>query len=390
MSFFSEALDALSKSGLYRSLTRIDSPQCGRVSIDGRDVLLLCSNNYLGLADHPRLKEAAISATSEYGAGSGASRLVSGNMLLHEELEKKIAAFKSCEAAILFNSGYSANVGVIQALATRDDTIYSDRLNHASIVDGAILSRARLVRFPHRDARALRRLLDRHKGKGRSLIVTDGVFSMDGDIAPLREIAALCKEYNALLMVDDAHGTAVMGQSGRGSAELLGVSDQIDVHMGTLGKGLGSFGAYVAGSAEMVDYLRNRARSFIFSTSLPPSVLAASIAAIEIVQSPEGERLRGSLESNRALFSGLLAKAGFDTLNSPSQIIPIIVGGTEETMKFSRLLFEQGVFVQGIRPPTVPAGECRLRCTVMATHSVSDLEEAAARIIETGHKVGLV
>lgn len=390
MSFFSETLEALINSGLYRSLKQVESAQGGRVSIDGREVLLLCSNNYLGLADHPSLKEAAISATSVYGVGSGAARLVSGNMFLHEELEKRIALFKKSEAAILFNSGYSANVGVIQALAGRGDTIYSDRLNHASIVDGAVLSRARLVRYPHLDFRVLRGLLESHKGNGRQLIVTDGVFSMDGDIAPLKEIVALKNEFNALLMIDDAHGTAVMGSSGRGAAELLGVADQVDIQMGTLGKGLGSFGAYVAGSAEMVDYLRNKARSFIFSTSLPPSVLAASIAAIDIVESPEGDRLRSLLESNRALFSGMLSNAGFNTLDSPTQIIPVMVGEAEETMRFSRLLFEQGIFVQGIRPPTVPAGQCRLRCTVMATHTPSDLEEAAARIAEAGQMMGLV
>jgi glycine C-acetyltransferase len=390
MSFFSESLETLVNSGLYRSLKLVESAQGGRVSIDGRDVLLLCSNNYLGLADHPRLKEAAISATSVYGAGSGAARLVSGNMFLHEELEKRLAAFKRSEAAILFNSGYSANVGIIQALAERGDTIYSDRLNHASIVDGAILSRARFVRYPHRDFKALRSLMEGHKGSGRLLIVTDGVFSMDGDIAPLKELVALKQEFNALLMVDDAHGAAVMGRSGRGSAELLGVADQIDVHMGTLGKGVGSFGAYVAGSAEMVDYLRNKARSFIFSTSLPPSVLAASIAAIDIIESSEGDRLRSSLESNRALFSGLLSKAGFNTLDSPTQIIPVMVGEAEETMRFSAMLFDQGIYVQGIRPPTVPLGQCRLRCTVMATHSPSDLEQAAARIMAAGQKMGLV
>jgi glycine C-acetyltransferase len=390
MSFFRESLEALVNSGLYRSLKQVESAQGGRVLVDGRDVLLLCSNNYLGLADHPRLKEASIAATSVYGAGSGAARLVSGNMFLHEELEKRLALFKRSEAAILFNSGYCANVGVIQALVDRGDTIYSDRLNHASIVDGALLARARLVRYPHRDFRALGSLLERYKGNGRQLIVTDGVFSMDGDIAPLKEIVALKEEYNALLMVDDAHGTAVMGCSGRGSAEFLGVADQIDIHMGTLGKGLGSFGAYVTGSAEMVDYLRNKARSFIFSTSLPPAVLAASIAAINIVESTEGERLRSSLESNRALFSGLLSRAGFNTLDSQTQIIPVIVGEAEETMKLSGVLLDQGIFVQGIRPPTVPPGECRLRCTVMATHSSSDLEEAAARIIEAGQKTGLV
>ncbi len=390
MSFYRDSLEELIKSDLYRSLKQVESAQGGRVIIDGRDVLLLCSNNYLGLADHPQLKNASISATSLYGTGSGAARLVSGNMTLHEELEKCIAIFKKCESAILFNSGYSANIGVIQALAGRGDTIYSDRLNHASIVDGALLSRARYIRYPHKDVTALRALLETHKGKGRQFIVTDGVFSMDGDVAPLRELVALKNEFDALLMVDDAHGTAVMGCNGRGSADLMGVSDQVEIQMGTLGKGLGSFGAYVAGSAELIDFLRNKARSFIFSTSLPPSVLAASIAAIDIVSSPEGDRLRSSLESNRVLFSGLLSAAGFNTLDSSTQIIPVMVGGAEQTMEFSRILFENGIFAQGIRPPTVPPGKCRLRCTVMATHSKADLEVSASKFVEAGQRIGVI
>jgi len=390
MSIFSDELDTLAASGLYRSMSLVEGAQAGHVTLNGRDVLLLCSNNYLGLADHPRLKAAAINAVEKYGVGSGAARLVSGNMLLHQLLEEKLAAFKGAEAAILFNGGYAANIGIISALAGRDDTVYSDRLNHASIVDGALLSRARLVRFPHRDSKALRLLLERHQGKGRQLIVTDGVFSMDGDIAPLKEIVALKKEFGALLRVDDAQATAVLGEAGRGSAELAGVSGEIDVQMGTLGKGLGSFGAYVAGSAELVDYLRNKARSFIFSTSLPPAVLAASIAAIDIVESAEGHNLRKQLASNAELFNGSLKKAAFDTLGSVTQIVPILVGEADKTMEFSKQLLEKQIFVQGIRPPTVPAGSCRLRCTVMATHDPAELQQAAAAILTIGRRLRVV
>jgi len=390
MSFFTDEIDRLSRSGLYRSLKTIESTANGKSIIAGKEALLLCSNNYLGLADHPALKEASIDAISRYGSGSGASRLVSGNLELHDLLEKRIAAFKGTEAALLFNSGYSANLGTIQSVVGRGDTIYSDRLNHASIVDGAILSRARLIRYPHNDHKALRALLEKDHSTGRRLIVTDGVFSMDGDIAPLQELAAIKREFDALLMVDDAHATAVIGRHGRGSADLLGVSGDIDIQMGTLGKGLGSFGAYVAGSRELIDYLMNRARSFIFSTSLPPAPLAASIAALDITTSAEGDELRNRLEANRRQFAGQLQAAGFNTLGSTTQIIPIMVGAAAETMNFSQALLEEGIFVQGIRPPTVPAGSCRLRCTVMAVHSPEDLAFAASRVIAVGEKMGLL
>jgi glycine C-acetyltransferase len=390
MNDFSEELALIREAGLYRSLRLVDSIQSARITMDGRDLLLLCSNNYLGLAEHPALKEAAVRAVHAYGSGSGASRLVSGNMTLHEELERRLAAFKECEGAILFNCGYSANVGILSAVAGRGDTIYSDRLNHASIVDGALLSRAKLLRYPHNDLHTLEKLLEKHQGKGRQLIVTDGIFSMDGDIAPLKQLVALKKKFNALLMVDDAHGTGVLGADGRGTAEACGVLGEIDIQMGTLGKALGSFGAYAAGSAEMVDFLRNRSRSFIFSTSLPPAVLAASIAALDIVASSEGWELRKKLADNRSLFSGLLTGAGLNTLQSSTHIIPILAGEAATTMEFSRRLLEKGIFAQGIRPPTVPAGSSRLRCTLMATHTAADLETAAAAIVATGRELGLV
>jgi glycine C-acetyltransferase len=390
MGWLTEELDNLRRQGLYRQMRVVGSSQGARILLDNREVLLLCSNNYLGLADHPLLKESAIKAVEKYGTGSGAARLVSGNMELHAALEARIAAFKGTEAALLFNSGYAANTGIIPALVGRGDVIFSDRLNHASIVDGAILSRAKLVRYPHNDLAALERLLAETDVGGRRLIVTDGVFSMDGDIAPLAGLVQLKQKYDALLMVDDAHATGILGATGRGSAELAGVQGSVDLHMGTLGKGLGSFGAYLAASKEMVDFLINRARSFIFSTSLPPAALAASLAAFDIVDSAEGAMLRGKLEANTGFFRKALLKAGFDTMGSATQIVPIKVGPAVETMEFTRLLLEQGHFVQGIRPPTVPAGSCRLRCTVMAPHDRGDLEQAAESIARIGRELGVI
>jgi glycine C-acetyltransferase len=368
----------------------VHGAQSSRVILDGREVLLLCSNNYLGLADHPVLKEAAIRAVEQYGTGSGASRLVSGNMELHEALEARIASFKRTEAALLFNSGYAANTGVIPAIVGKGDVIFSDRLNHASIVDGALLSRARLVRYPHNDVASLRRLLAGTEPAGRRLIVSDGVFSMDGDLASLADLVKLKKEFGALLMVDDAHGTGVLGETGRGSAELFNVMAEIDIQMGTFGKALGSFGAYIAASREIVDYLVNRARSFIFSTALPPAVLAASLAALDLVDSEEGARLRKRVADNTDLFRSALQEAGFSTMASETQIIPLFVGDAGPTMEFSQQLLAEGIFVQGIRPPTVPAGSCRLRCTVMATHTMEELAWAAETIKRIGKRLGVV
>ncbi|QWV92691.1 8-amino-7-oxononanoate synthase [Geomonas oryzisoli] len=389
MQTFAEELDQLRSEGLYRSLKVIKGAQGSHVDLDGKRVLLLCSNNYLGLADHAALRRAAVFGAA-FGTGSGASRLVSGTMDLHEKLEQRIARFKGTEKALVFNSGYAANTGIISALVGRGDAIFSDKLNHASIVDGALLSRANFHRYPHRDMAALERLLQEKPGTGRRLIVTDGVFSMDGDIAPLQQMVRLARQYDALLMVDDAHGTGVLGATGRGTAELLGVMDGVDIHMGTLGKGLGSFGAYAAASETICQYLVNKARSFIFSTSLPPAVLAPSIAALDLVDSPEGKELRDRLAANVALFKKRLADAGFDTMGSETQIVPIFVGPAEATMQFSKELLDEGIFVQGIRPPTVPAGSCRLRCTIMATHEAADLEAAADTIARVGKKVGVV
>jgi 8-amino-7-oxononanoate synthase len=384
-----EELEQIRRSGLYRATRTISGKQAAHVRMNGRDMLLLCSNNYLGLADHPALIEASVRAVRQFGASSAASRLVSGTMELHEQLESEIADFKGTEAALLFNSGYAANTGIIAVLAGRGDVIFSDRLNHASIIDGALLSGARLIRYPHNDSSALENLMSKQRGSGRALIVTDAVFSMDGDIAPLTELVILKKRFNAGLMVDDAHGSGVLGDQGRGTAELLSVSDDIDITMGTFGKALGSFGAYAAVSAELRELLINRARSFIFSTSLPPAVLAASLAAIGVVRSEEGKRLREQLSDNAQHFRTLLQNAGFTLPDGTTPIIPLLTGGADVTMRFSEELLGEGIFAQGIRPPTVPAGACRLRCTVMATHSSDDLEWAAERISAVGRNLGL-
>ena len=385
-----EELDEIRTSGLMRGTRLITGSQGPYVMMNGRDVLMLCSNNYLGLADHPALRRAAVDAVERFGTSSAASRLVSGTMELHEELERAVAAFKGTTAALVFNGGYPANTGIIGALVGRGDVIFSDRLNHASIVDGALLSGARLVRYPHNDHQSLQRLLEKHRGSGRALIVTDGVFSMDGDIAPLRELSVLKQHYDALLMVDDAHGSAVLGDSGAGSVEMMGVADSVDINMGTFGKAFGSFGAYAAVSEELRQVLVNRARSFIFSTSLPPAVLGASLEAVRLVQSEEGLRLRYDLAGNAALLRSRLKEAGFDVPEGSTQIIPVIIGDPNVTMAFSDALLADKIFAQGIRPPTVPTGSSRLRFTVMATHTREDLSRAAERITILGRTLGVL
>ena len=385
-----DELADICNNGLYRFTRLIEGRQTTRVKVDGREALMLCSNNYLGLADHPVLRSAAIEATKIFGTSSAASRLVSGTMELHQSLEKAVTRFKQTETALVFNSGYAANTGIIPAFAGRGDTIFSDRLNHASIVNGIALSKATLVCYPHNDHEELARLLERERGHGRCLIVTDGVFSMDGDIAPLRELVKLKNAHSAMLMVDDAHGSGVLGNIGRGSPELLGVNNDVDIMMGTFGKALGSFGAYAALSNELRELLINRARSFIFSTSLPPSVLAASIAALELVQSPEGSKLREQLHANTIIFKMLLEQAGFSTGTGSTQIVPIMTGSVEKTMAFSEKLLEEGIFLQGIRPPTVPAGACRLRSTIMATHTLEDLTMAVEKISTVGRSLGVI
>ena len=393
MKSIKEELAQIREKGLYRVLRTVESAQGPRVRIDGREMILLCSNDYLGLANHPKVKEAAIDAIEKYGFGSGASRLISGSMTPHREFEERFAEFKGTEAALLFNSGYAANAGVIPAITGFDDTIFSDRLNHASIVDGCRLSRADFRRYRHLDMKALERYLiydaENNEEPGRKLIVTDGVFSMDGDIAPLDKIVALAKEYDCMLMVDDAHGTGVLGATGRGTAEHFGLAtEDVDIYMGTLGKALGSYGAYVAGSRELIDYLVNKARSFIYSTSLPPAMAAAAIAAIEIMKDEPERRKR--LLKNAAIIRHGLRDIGFEIMDSHTQIIPILTADSAVACKMMDLLMDEGIYVLAIRPPSVPEGTSRLRVTVTSEHSHDDLDKAITAFKKCGKKVGIV
>jgi len=379
-----QELAELEARGMHRSLRTVDGLQGPRVLLNGREVLLLCSNNYLGLAGHPALLEAAREATSRYGAGTGGSRLISGSRPPHTALEERLSAFKEVGGALLFNSGYAANTGILQGLFGADDVIFSDALNHASIIDGCRLSHARTVVYPHADVVALEALMavEAPTRRGRWLIVTDGVFSMDGDLAPLPELVRLKERYEALLMVDDAHGTGVLGDSGRGTAEHFGCLAGVDLHMGTLGKALGAAGAYLAADRVVIDALINRSRSFIFSTSLPPAAPAAALAALDIVDSREGAELRRDLAANRELFARQLLQGGADLLGSVTQIVPVLTGEPAPTMAAAERLLASGVFLQGIRPPTVPLGKCRLRATVMALHSPQELRAAAEMILQ--------
>jgi 8-amino-7-oxononanoate synthase len=367
-------LAELRESGLRRRLRLVESPQGPRVLLDGKRVLLLCSNDYLGLADRAEVRDEAAQAALRWGAGAGASRLISGNMELHRNLEARLAAFKGYEEALLFGSGYLANVGAISALAGRGEVVFSDELNHASIVDGCRLARAETFVYRHADVEHLAWGL-REAGGRASLIVSDGVFSMDGDVAPLVDLLRLAREHGCRLMIDEAHATGAIGPGGRGSVAAAGLSGEVDLVIGTLGKALGSYGAYVCASAELRDYLLNTARSFIFSTALPPPTLAAALAALGLLE--EEPAMVERLIANAATLRRGLVAEGLAAGGGESQIVPLAVGDAEPTMELCERLLERGVFVQGIRPPTVPHGSSRLRFSVMATHEQGELREAA-------------
>jgi 8-amino-7-oxononanoate synthase len=386
MTEIAERLDELRESGLRRRLRLISSPQGPRVTLDGRPVLLLCSNDYLGLADHPRVRGAAAEAAMRWGAGAGASRLISGNMQPHRLLEERLAAFKGYEAALLFGSGYLANVGTIAALAGRGEVVFSDELNHASIIDGCRLSRAETFVYRHRDIEHLAWGL-REAGTRASLIVTDGLFSMDGDVAPLPELVELARRHSCLLMVDEAHATGALGPGGRGSVAAAGLSGEVDVVMGTLGKALGSYGAYVCAGRELTELLLNTARTFVFSTAPPPPVAAASMAALTLLESHPHRVER--LAENAATLRRALAAEGLAVSASESQILPVAVGDADRTMELCERALERGVFVQGIRPPTVPEGSSRLRFTAMATHRTAELERAAKLVGAAARELGI-
>jgi 8-amino-7-oxononanoate synthase len=386
MSDVAERLEGLRESGLHRRLRLIESAQGPRVQLDGKPVLLLCSNNYLGLADHPGVREAAAKAALRWGAGAGASRLISGNMAPHRLLEERLAAFKGYEAALLFGSGYLANIGAISALAGRHGVVFSDELNHASIVDGCRLARAETFVYRHGDVEHLAWGLS-EAGERASLIVTDGVFSMDGDVAPLEDLTRLARAHGCRLMVDEAHATGALGPGGRGSVAATGLAEEVDLVVGTLGKALGSYGAYVCAGAELREYLLNTARPFIFSTAPPPPALAAATAALELLEA-EPQMVR-RLNANAAVLRKGLADEGLGAGGGESQIVPLEVGEAERTMEFCERLLERGVFAQGIRPPTVPEGTSRLRFSVMATHSEDELREAARQAGETARELGI-
>lgn len=372
--FIENELSRLKEAGLYRRLRRVEGDQGPALVLDGREVINFSSNNYLGIANHPALAVAAKAAIDRYGCGTGASRLISGNMTLHEELESKIAEFKGTEAALVFNSGFQANTGVISTLVGEGDAVFSDTLNHASIIDGCRLSRAKAAVYAHLDMNQLEHELKQSQSVRRRLIVTESLFSMDGDEAPLADIVDLAERYGAMLMADEAHATGVYEPNGAGLVAKIGLGDRVLVQMGTLGKALGGFGAYVAGSKALRELLINRCRSFIFTTSLPPAVMAMAIAAIGLVER-EPQR-RQALRGNSAALRGGLAALGYALGGSRSQILPLIVGDAQQCMKLSQRLLDRGVFAQGIRPPTVPPGTSRLRITLMATHTDEQVDQA--------------
>jgi len=371
---FENELSKLDEQNLRRRLRVVDSYNGSRITMNHREMLLLCSNDYLGLANHPALRQAALQAMERYGFGAGASRLVSGTSALHQALENKLALFKGTEAALVFNSGYAANTGIIPAIVGIGDLILSDSLNHASIVDGCRLSKAQVTIYTHKDSAQVETLLKNNLQAKRKLIVTDGVFSMDGDIAPLPYLVYLSEKYGAILMVDDAHGTGVLGQTCKGTVEHFGLSGRVHIQMGTLGKALGSFGAYAAGSKELIDFLINCSRSFIYSTALPSSVCAASLAAIDLLEQEPERRVR--LWNNRNQFVNGLRSIGISTGASETPIVPLIIGDSGRALKAADKLFEYGVYATAIRPPTVPADAARIRTTVSAAHSNADIDSA--------------
>jgi glycine C-acetyltransferase len=381
--FLTEEIANLKESGLMRELKTIHGAQGPWVELKDRRTLLLCSNDYLGLASDPQLSQAFAAGIERFGTGSGASRLISGNMSPHEELEKAVADFKGTESALLFNSGYHANIGVIPALFGEGDLILSDEWNHASLIDGCRLSKAKVLKYPHKDCASLKKMLRENNNCKKKLILTDGVFSMDGDIAPLPEIVELARQFEAVLMVDDAHSTGVLGPHGKGTLEHFGLDpDCVDIQMGTLGKALGCFGAFVAGKKELIQFLVNKARSFIYTTALPPALAVAAMKALEIAESDHPRRER--LWENVGFFKKGLEGLGLDIMGSATPIVPIFIGDSVKTMKISAKLLEKGVFVQGIRPPSVPQGKSRLRATISASHTKEDLAFALEAIGSVG------
>jgi glycine C-acetyltransferase len=389
LNYLGEQLEAWRQAGTYQRLRVLESP-CEPISlVDGREVINLASNNYLGLADHPKLVEAAVAATKKYGAGSGAVRTISGTMSIHMELERRIAQFKHTEACVVFQSGFAANAGTVSAILTPEDHIISDALNHASIIDGCRLSRAKIHVFAHRDTAAAGKILDDLAGaSGRKLLITDGVFSMDGDIGPLPGLVAAAESHGAIMMIDDAHSSGVLGKNGRGTVDHFGLHGKVDIQVGTLSKAIGVLGGYVCGSRDLIEFLYHRARPFLFSTSHPPGVAAACLAAFEILEN-EPERIE-KLWDNTRYFKAALNNAGFNTGESETPITPIMVGEAKMAHAFSATLFENGLFATGIGFPTVPEGKARVRTIVTATHTREMLDRAAEILTRVAKKMGIL
>jgi glycine C-acetyltransferase len=388
LSFLGIELDSLRTQGLYRSLRILDGRQEATSSFDGRRVVNLSSNNYLGLTTHPELVQRAIKATEAFGAGSGSVRTIAGTMAIHMELERRLAAFKKTEAVVVFQSGFAANAGTVAAILTKDDVIVSDELNHASIIDGCRLSKAAIKIFPHKDAGAARKILQDLPPSQRKLLITDGVFSMDGDLGSVPELCALAEEFGCIMMVDDAHASGVFGKQGRGTIDHFGMHGRVDIQVGTLSKAIGALGGYVAGSKTLIEFLYHRARPFLFSTSHPPAVAAACLAALDILENDP--TIIERLWDNTKFFKSGLQSLGFNTGLSQSPITPVIAGEGSLAMKLSDRLFAEGVFAQGIAYPTVARDKARVRTIVTASHTREELQFALDAFRKVGKELNLI
>src|SRR2546425_703809 len=389
LGYLKEQLEELERAGTALRPRVLERQQAARTRFDGRDVINLASNNYLGLAAHPRMREAASRAAAEFGAGSGAVRTIAGTMTLHRELERRFADFKGTEAALMFQVGFTANAGTVAAILTKDDVIVSDQLNHASIIDGARLSKAEIKVFPHKDPGAADALLEETKSPGRrQLLITDGVFSMDGDIAPLPDLVEVAEKHGAIMMIDDAHASGVLGRGGRGTVDHFDLHGRVDVQVGTLSKAIGVLGGFIAGPQHLIDWLVNRGRPFLFSTSAPPAVAAACIEALNILE--ESPDLVDRMRERTRFFKKGLQDLGVDTGESETPITPVIAGEETKAVELSRLLWEEGVFTPAIVFPTVPKGRSRVRTIVTADHTEEDLKEALDAFERVGRKLGLI
>jgi glycine C-acetyltransferase len=381
-------LDSLKQQGLYRHLRILEGEQSHKTTFDHRQVVNLSSNNYLGLTTHPKLRERALEAVRQLGVGSGSVRSIAGTMAIHMELERRLAAFKKTEAVVVFQSGFAANAGTVAAVLTKDDVVVSDELNHASIIDGARLSRATIKVFPHKDAGAARKIVKELPASQRKLLITDGVFSMDGDLGALPELCALAEEFGCIMMVDDAHASGVFGAHGSGTVDHFGMHGRVDIQVGTLSKALGALGGYVAGSRTLIEFLYHRARPFLFSTSHPPAVAAACIAALDVLE--QDATIIDCLWNNTRFFKAGLSALGFNTGLSQSPITPVIIGDGALAMKLSDRLFEEGVFAQGIAFPTVARDKARVRTIVTATHTRDELQFALDVFAKVGRELGII